>query len=269
MRVLDYPYDESDKVSKTIDEICDDPGLTFKKLDAMKDGNEGEKEAWKKFHELEEKYDECFRIARNFEGVPRQMGIHASGVLVTPMPVTDMFPVRYDKEGTAITLYEGPTLEAYGAVKYDVLGLKTLDLIQWTLEGINKEFTIEDLYAAVDINDPKVMSMIQEKKTESVFQIESNMMKGIVDMIKPTTFNDIGAINAVGRPGPLSAGIPQQYGDVKNGRAEKKYLIHGCEDILDETFGCIIYQEQLMAISKKVSGFDDGQADSITRKITA
>ena len=114
-RVFNVPFLESNNISKAIDEISDEPSLTFKKLDAMADGDEGEKAAWKKFHDLEEKYPEYFRLARKFEGIPRGMGVHASGILVTPMPVTDLFPVRY-KDGTAITLYTGPQLEHFGAI---------------------------------------------------------------------------------------------------------------------------------------------------------
>ena len=117
MRVLDYPFVESLQVSKEIDAICDEPGLTFKRLDSMKGTDENEQ--WVKFHALEEKYPECFRLARRFEGVPRQMGVHASGVLVTPMPVTDLFPVRY-VDGTAVTLYEGPRLEELGAIDVNI-----------------------------------------------------------------------------------------------------------------------------------------------------
>jgi len=94
-------------------------------------------------------------------------------------------------------------------------------------------------------------------------------MKGIIDMIKPDSFEDLNAINALGRPGPLAAGMPQDYGDRKNGEQKISYPIRGCEDILDNTYGCIPYQEQLMLISKRIAGFDDAQADSICRKTIA
>ena len=272
-RVLSIPFEESNSISKELDDICKDGGLAaneckFKKLDALAEGDDKEKAAYKRFHELEERYAEAFRLCRAFEGIPRNMGVHASGVLVTPMPVTDLFPVRY-VDGTAVTLYEGPRLEELKAIKYDILGLKTLDIIQWTLKAIDENMTMDDLYEKVDVNDPKVFDTICKKQTEAVFQIESDMMKGIIDMIQPTDFNDIGAINALGRPGPLAAGMPKDYGDRKNGKAEISYPIRGCEDILDITYGCIPYQEQLMAISKKIAGFDDGQADSLTRKTIA
>lgn len=265
-RVLEVPFLESNDITKAIGEINDSPNAKFKDFDAMKEGDENEQKQWKKFHDLEAKYHEVFRLARAFEGTPRNQGVHASAILVTPMPVTDLFPVRY-KDGMAVAIYTGTQLEHYGAIKYDFLGLKTIDVIAKAIENIPEIKNIFDLYDKADINDDNVWNYIADKNTDGVFQIESSMMKGIIDIIKPTCFDDLGAINALGRPGPLSAGLPQQYGDVKNGKKKMEYPIRDCEEILDETYGVTIYQEQLMAISKKISGFDDTQADSITRKI--
>lgn len=267
-RVLEIEFAVVNNINKKLDEINNAPGVKFKDFDAMADGDDNEKKAWSAFHELEENNQELFRLARVFEGTPRNQGVHASGILVTPGPVSNWFPVRY-KDGVAVTLYTGPQVEHQNGVKYDLLGLRTLSIIQKAIVNIDDIKDIEDLYEKADITDRKVWKYIAEKHTEGVFQVESDMMKGIIDMIHPTNFGDLVAINASGRPGPLSAGVPQQYGAVKNGKAEIDYPIRGCEDILDSTFGCTIYQEQLMLISKKVSGFNDMQADSITRKILA
>lgn len=267
-RVLEVPFLESNNITKAIDEINDSPGVTFKDIDAMKDGDEDDKKLWEKFDALEKKYPEVFRLARAFEGTPRQMGAHASGVLVMPISVTDMVPLRY-VDGTAVALWTGPQVEHCGLVKCDVLGLKTLDIIQKTINKIPGIDDFDDLYNKVDIEDKKIYDLLKSKKTEGVFQVESNMMKGIIDMIQPTCFNDLVAIVSLGRPGPLKAGLPKQYGEVKSGKIKKEYPIRGCEDILDGTQGVTIYQEQLMLISKKISGFNDTQADSITRKVLA
>ena len=265
-RVLEVPFTESNLITKTIDEINNAPGVKFKDLDAMKDGDENEQKAWAKFNELESRYSEVFRLARAFEGTPRNQGVHASGVLVTPVPVSSLFPVRY-KDGTAITLYTGPQLEHYNAIKYDILGLKNLDIIQKTIDAVDDLKDINDLYDKADVNDKEVWKYIADKNTDGVFQVESGMMKGIIERVKPTCFADLGVINAIGRPGPISIGLDKKYADVKNGKEPISYPIRGCEDILDETFGNPVYQEQLMFISKKISGFDDMQADSITRKV--
>lgn len=114
-RVLGIDYMTMDSISKAIDEISDDPGLSFKMLDELGEGEEANPAAYAKFCELEEANKEIFRLARAFEGIPRNMGVHASGILVTPVPVTDYFPVKY-QDGLATALYEGPTLEHLGAV---------------------------------------------------------------------------------------------------------------------------------------------------------
>ena len=161
-RVLDISFTEANQISKIIDQLSDDPDLTFKKLDSLKEENP---EAWKTFNELESKYKEIFRLARAFEGTPRNQGVHASGILVTPMPVSDLFPLRYDDEGTAITLYTGTQLEALGSAKLDILGLKTLSVIQKTLQAINPNISVQQFFESLDINDPKVMKYLTDGHT--------------------------------------------------------------------------------------------------------
>lgn len=255
-------------ITKKIDEFSDDPNITFKKLDALANGTENEKKSYEELKKLEAKYPELFRLARAFEDTPRGYGVHPSGILVTPMPVSDLFPLRYDTDGTAITLYTGTQLEAFQAVKYDILGLKTVSVIQKALHSIDPDITLEDVYNSINLDDPDTLQMIADKKMDTVFQLGSDMMKGLSDQIKPTAFNDIVAITSIGRPGPLSAGLNATYANGKN-KGEIEWLLRGCENILGNTFGAAIYQEQLMAISKQVSGFDDSQADSMTRKVLA
>lgn len=267
-RVLGIDFSLVNSINKKIDEINNKPGLTFKDLDEMKEGEENDKKAWQDFNKLEENNKELFRLARAFEGTPRNQGVHASGILVTPMPISDLFPMRY-KDGVAITLYTGPQLEHYNSIKYDILGLKTLTIIQKTIDNLSDIEDIDALYEKAKIEDSKIWKYVSQKQTEGVFQIESDMMKGIIDMIHPTCFDDLGAINALGRPGPLFAGMPKEYGERKNGKAEINYPIRGCEDILDSTYGTIPYQEQLMLISQRIAGFNDMQADSLTRKTIA
>lgn len=271
-RVLDMPFDlVNNQICKKIDEInIDKTTPTFKDYDSLKDGNDNEEKQWIEFNKLEKQNKELFRLARAFEGIPRNFGVHASGILVTPCDVNDYVPTRLDKNtGVTITLYTGPQLEEYNFIKYDILGLKTISIIQDTLKLINKELSIENLYDCVDITDSQLYEYISDKNTDAMFQIESNLMKKIIDEIKPTEFNDIVAINAIARPGPISVGMDKEYANVKNGIENIKFPLKGIDNILKETYGTILYQEQLMAISKQVSGFNDGQADSITRKIIA
>lgn len=268
-RVLDVPFADSLKISKELDSIDDDPNLSFKMIDNWETSEEpGDYEKWKRFKKLEEANQRVFSYARKFEGIPRQLGVHASAVLVTPEPVDDWVPLFY-KDGTAITLYTGPQVEACNFVKLDVLGLKTLDVIQLALKYIDPDLALDDFYDKVNRDDPKIFKMIQKKQTDGMFQIESDMMKSLVNKIQPTAFHDLSALIAIGRPGPLSAKADDIYANGKHGKSNAPCPLRGCENIFDETYRAIIYQEQLMHVSKQIAGFDDTQADSITRKTTA
>jgi len=266
-RVLSVDFETMNNISKQLDEIMDKPQPKFKDYDALKDSdNENERKNWERFNKLETDNEEIFRLARKFEGLRRNFGVHASGILAMPMPVNEMIPTRIS-DGVRVCLYTGPEVEELNCVKLDILGLKTLTIIQSTLKHIDEKMTFEDLYKKVDVNDANLFSMLCQKRTDAVFQLESNMFKGMINDIKPDSLNDIIAITSLGRPGPLSAGMPAMYAKRKNGLEEAAPLLRGMDDILEETFGEIVYQEEIMAIGVKALGFDMNQADSIIRKI--
>lgn len=268
-RALKISFDKMNALSKIIDDFKDvvPPQPKFKHYDALKDGNETEKSLYSKWQKLEAENKELFRLARAFEGLKRNFGVHASGILAMPCRVDDYFPTRTDADGVTITLFTGTECEELGTAKLDILGLKTLSIIETTLRHLNKD--VQWLYDSFDIEDKKLYKLLAQAKTDCVFQLESDMFKDMMKGMKPTAFDDIAAATALGRPGPLTAGLDKQYISCKNGKSDLKYPIHGIENILSNTYGVIAYQEQLMQISKQVSGFDDNQADSITRKITA
>ena len=191
-RVLEISFTESNNITAKIDEIDNSPGLTFSVIDSWKDSDP---EKWTKFNDLEISHPEVFRLARKFEGMPRQQGIHASGILITPKPVNQLTPIRYDK-GIPVTLFTGVQIDEYNLIKLDVLGLKTLDQIQRTIRMI--DMSIDDLYRAAKFNDPETWSMINERQTECVFQIESNLMKNLVKTVRPTEFEHLSALVAIG-----------------------------------------------------------------------
>lgn len=267
-RVLNIPYVITDEISKKITEMTDEaPGITFKDLDKYE---KTEPEKYKQFKELENKYTELFRIARKLEGTKRNFGVHASGILTTPNPITDTFPIRIDPTtGVKVTLYTGPQVEECNGVKYDFLGLKTVSIIDKAIHLIDETLKWEDLYKTVELNDKGVFDMICNKETEAVFQIESDLFKGIISDMQPTCMDDIVVLTSIGRPGPLQAGMHTKYNNRKNGIEEIVMPVHNTEDIVGDTFGTIVYQEQVMAIAKKIAGFDDNQADSYLRKALA
>lgn len=266
MRVLDYSFTESNNVSKQLDEIYDAPDLSFEVLDGLKETDEA---GYKKFVALEKQYAEVFALARTFEGISRNTGIHAGGVIVTPNEINDTFPTK-TVDGKKVSVWEKDTAEKAGSVKIDMLGLATISVIDLCLKFIKENHDIDlsllDLYDNRDIrNDKNTFKMISEGKTECVFQLESNLFKGMCKDIKPDSINDIIAITSLGRPGPLQAGMDKSYARRKHGEEPIVYPL-GCESILKDTYGTIVYQEQIMLMAKEVAGFDDNQADTYLRK---
>lgn len=267
-RVLDMPYAITDEISKKITVITDEaPSISFKDLDEYE---KTDPEKYRQFKEIENEYPELFRLARRFEGTKRNFGVHASGILTTPNPITDTFPIRIDPDtGVKVTLYTGPQVEECNGVKYDFLGLKTVSVIDKAMHSIDETLEWEDLYKTVELDDEGVFDMICNKETEAVFQIESDLFKGIISDMQPTSMDDIVVLTSIGRPGPLQAGMHTKYNNRKNGLEEVVMPVHDTEDIVGDTFGTIVYQEQVMAIAKKIAGFDDNQADSYLRKALA
>lgn len=266
-RVLEISFAESNEISKKLDEILDTPQPKFKDYDNLKnEENQGDLEKWKKFNELETKYSEIFKLARKFEGLKRNFGVHASGILVMPMPVTDMMPIRI-ADGVSVCLYTGPEVEELNCVKCDILGLKTISVIVKTIDKIGID--INELYKRIKTDDPGIFKMLSEGKSEAVFQLESDLFKSALKMIKPTDINNIVAITAALRPGPLSLQSHVHYAKRKNKTEEITYPLKNTEHIFKDTYGLALYQEQLMRISTDCFGFNQNQADSLTRKILA
>ena len=211
-RVLGIDFFIMNNISKKIDEITEGaPEFKFKDFynflndaeDAKKDGDSITYNKliakYNEYKALEDEYPELFRLAKRFEGTPRNMGVHASGILVMPCNVTDYFPTR-TVDGVRIALLTGPQLESLGAIKLDILGLKTLDVLDKTLKSIDPKLTVEDLYTEIEnkLSDKEIFSMVQNKETEGIFQMESDLFKMLVSDIQPTNINDITAILSIG-----------------------------------------------------------------------
>lgn len=268
-RVLQIEFGIMNSITKEIDVITDEaPSIKFKHLDALAESDlERDKNKYKQFKALEDKYPELFRLARRFEGTPRNMGVHASGILITPMPVADLFPTRVDpKTGVTVALYTGPQLEYLKAIKVDILGLKTLDVLDMTAKSIDPNSNLEDYYDIVKTDDKKMFDLIKAKATDGLFQIESPLFKGLCDSIQPDNIHDIIAITSIGRPGPLAAGMDKMYADRKHGREAAVEPLPNTWDLVSNTYGTIIYQEAIMLIAQRVAGFNGNQADSYLRK---
>jgi DNA polymerase-3 subunit alpha len=271
-RALRIDFATMNAISKKIDEWSDyAPSIKFKDLDNLAEGNDNDKAKYKEFKECENKNAELFRLARVFEGTPRNAGVHASGILVTPMPVNDIFPTRIDKTGKQVTLYTGPQCEELGSCKLDILGLATLDVLDLTVKAIDPKSNVYELYDEVNnhLDDEEMFKGLNRKETEGIFQFESSLFKGLISDIQPESIEDATLMTALGRPGPLKAGLNKSFGRRKMGTEEACEPLPNTWDIVEDSLGVLAYQEHTMRIAQRVAGFDDNQADSYLRKAQA
>ncbi|GLP96707.1 DNA polymerase III subunit alpha [Paraferrimonas sedimenticola] len=264
-RVLGHPYGFVDRISKL---IPPDPGMTLAKafevepaLPEMYDGDE----------EVKDLIDMC----RTLEGVTRNAGKHAGGVVIAPTTITDFAPLYCDDEGkNPVTQFDKNDVETAGLVKFDFLGLRTLTIIQWALDMLNpvleKQGKEPIAIESIPLDDKPSFDLLKRYETTAVFQLESRGMKDLIKRLQPDCFEDIIALVALFRPGPLQSGMVDNFIDRKHGREEVSYpdaeYQHEClQTILEPTYGIILYQEQVMQIAQEMSGYTLGGADMLRR----
>ncbi|MEE0955592.1 MAG: DNA polymerase III subunit alpha [Eubacterium sp.] len=255
-RVLDFPYARTDQIAKMVPQEL---GIT---LDKALDKNP----------ELRKVYDEDAEVrslidmARKLEGLPRNTSMHAAGVVISSKSVDEFVPLSRAADGTITTQFVAPTLEELGLLKMDFLGLRTLNVIQNACRLAEHDFDVKINLSAIDYNDPKVMGMIGAGKCEGVFQLESAGMKSFMTELKPSTLEDIVAGVALYRPGPMDF-IP----DYIKGKNHPELVTYDCmelEPILEPTYGCIVYQEQVMQIVRDLAGYSYGGSDVLRRAMS-
>ncbi|MDH2999112.1 DNA polymerase III subunit alpha [Pasteurellaceae bacterium LFhippo2] len=264
-RVLGHPYSFVDRISKL---IPPDPGMTLAKaFDAEPKLQE--------VYDADEEVKALIDMARRLEGVTRNAGKHAGGVVIAPTAITDFSPLYCDSEGLhPVTHFDKNDVEYAGLVKFDFLGLRTLTIIKWALEMINQRLEREGKapvrIESIPLDDKKSFDLLLKSKTTAVFQLESRGMKDLISRLKPDCFEDIIALVALFRPGPLESGMVQNFIDRKHGNEEVSYpdkqYQHEClKPILEPTYGVIVYQEQVMQIAQELAGYTLGGADLLRR----
>ena len=204
-------------------------------------------------------------FARDVEGLPRHASTHAAGVVIARDPLTDYVPIQVSADGFAVTQYDKDRVEELGLLKMDFLGLRTLTVISDALVLIKENRGVKVDIDAIDLEDEKTAQMLSNGDTVGVFQMESSGMTTLVKELKPNGFADIIPLVALYRPGPLGSGMVTDFINGRHGRKEVKYLHPLLEPILKETFGVILYQEQVMQIVQVLAGFTLGQADLLRR----
>ena len=267
-RVLDFPVWQGQKLSKMLN---NDPKLT---LGAALHKTEKHPDQYSPDFEAAYNDDADMRriidAALSIEGLHRGEGVHACAVLITPTPVNDHVPTKVDtKGGVEITQYEGHSVADMGLLKMDFLGLRTLTVISKALANIKANYGIDINVDEIPFDDPEIYKLMREGRTAGVFQIESAGMTSTIKNMRPTEYKQVVALIALYRPGPLGAGMVTSYINRMNGREEAVSYDPRLDDILGETYGTMVYQEQVMKISMKMSGFSAGESDSRIRKPVA
>lgn len=264
-RVLGHPYGFVDRISKL---IPPDPGMTLAKA------FEAEPQL-QVAYDSDEEVQDLINMARKLEGVTRNAGKHAGGVVISPTLITDFAPLYCDSEGKhPVTHFDKNDVEYAGLVKFDFLGLRTLTIIKWALDMINARMLREGKplvdIAAIPLDDPESFELLKRSETTAVFQLESRGMKDLIKRLQPDCFEDIIALVALFRPGPLQSGMVDNFIDRKHGREEvsypdAEYQHESLKPILEPTYGVILYQEQVMQIAQVLAGYTLGGADLLRR----
>ena len=267
-RVLDYPVYMGQRLSKM---VSSDPKVKLKQVLEKQPGKEDLFNP--DFAEAYKKDDDARRIidtALSIEGLTRGEGVHACAVLICRDPVNEHVPTKLDtKGGVEITQYEGHTVADMGLLKMDFLGLRTLTVISKAKANIKKNFGIDIKEEEIPFDDPEIFKLMGSGHTAGVFQVESAGMTATIKNMKPTEYKHVVALIALYRPGPLGAGMVSSYINRMNGKEPAVSYDDRLDDILGETYGTMVYQEQVMLISVEMCGFSKGESDSRIRKPVA
>ncbi len=254
-RVLDMSFAEVDRLTKMI------PGILNITLDQAMKMEPGLGEAARK----DPRVAEVLQIARRIEGMCRNASVHAAGVVISPVPLQDLVPLYRTNRDEIVTQFDMNGLEKLSLLKMDFLGLTTLTIIHDALELIEKNHGVKLEVDDLPMTDVATFEIFAKGYTSGVFQFESQGMRDILRRSQPTRIEDLIALNAVYRPGPIQGGMIDDFIDRKQGRKEIAYDLPELKEILEETYGVIVYQEQVMQISNRLAGYSLGEADLLRR----
>ena len=259
-RALGKPYSLGDRISKMIPfEI----GMTLEKAISRQP-------VLKQAIKDDEEVQEIMNLSFKLEGGIRNIGKHAGGVVIAPGSLSDFSPIYFDSDTSSVlTQFDKDDVEKIGLVKFDFLGLRTLTIIDKAIKSINDDLASRNKdqldISNIDLNDSKVFELLSAGKTTAVFQLESPGMKDLIKRLKPTKFEEIVALLALFRPGPLDSGMHDEFVNRKNGKVPVTYPHKLLEPVLSETYGVILYQEQVMESARVLAGYSLGQADILRR----
>jgi DNA polymerase-3 subunit alpha len=257
-RALNMPYSEVERIAKMIPPPVRGRNVTISQaleqvpeLKAAVEGNSQVKD--------------LIDLARRLEGCARHSSVHAAGVVISPQPLDELVPVSMTSRQELTTQYAMSDLEKTGMLKMDFLALTALTVISDCLSSIKQLLGVEIDWPSIDLADAETMNLFAEGRTEAVFQFESQGMQEICRRLKPKGLEDLAALNALYRPGPLDGGMVDDFIERHHGKKSVRYLVPEMKDILANTYGIIVYQEQIMQLAQKLAGFSLGEADLMRR----
>ena len=269
-RVLGYPYVIGEKLTKALPPSVMGKDITLGGVFDKDDPRHGEAGEFRTLYESDVDSKRVVDLARGLEGLKRQWGVHAAGVILSREPLLDVIPIhRREADGAIITQFDMGACEATGLLKMDFLGLRNLSVLDDALENIKLNLGIDVVLEDLPLSDAKTFELLGRGDTLGVFQLDGGPMRALLRSMSPDSFADISAVIALYRPGPMGENAHNNYADRKNGRkpveAIHPELREPLADILGDTYGLIVYQEQVMAIAQKVAGFSLGRADLLRK----
>jgi DNA polymerase-3 subunit alpha len=269
-RVLGYPYAIGEKLTKALPPSVMGKDITLGGVFDTKDARYGEAGEFRLLYETDVDSKRVVDLARGLEGLKRQWGVHAAGVILSRDPLLDVIPIhRREADGAIITQFDMGACEAIGLLKMDFLGLRNLSVLDDALANIKENQGIDVVLEDLPLSDQKTFELLSRGDTLGVFQLDGGGMRSLLRAMSPDSFEDISAVIALYRPGPMGENSHNDYADRKNGRKPIEpihpELSNVLQDILGDTYGLIVYQEQVMAIAQKVAGFTLGRADLLRK----
>jgi DNA polymerase-3 subunit alpha len=269
-RVLGYPYVIGEKLTKALPPSVMGKDITLGGVFDQDDPRHGEAGEFRTLYETDVDSKKVVDLARGLEGLKRQWGVHAAGVILSREPLLDVIPIhRREADGAIITQFDMGACEATGLLKMDFLGLRNLSVLDDALENIKLNLGVDIVLEDLPLSDSKTFELLGRGDTLGVFQLDGGPMRALLRSMSPDSFADISAVIALYRPGPMGENAHNNYADRKNGRkpveAIHPELREPLADILGDTYGLIVYQEQVMAIAQKVAGFSLGRADLLRK----
>jgi DNA polymerase-3 subunit alpha len=269
-RVLGYPFSIGDKLTKALPPSVMGKDISLKGVFDSSDPRHGEAGEFRTIYETDPDAKRVVDTALGLEGLKRQWGVHAAGVILSKEPLLDVIPIhRRDSDGAIITQFDMGACEATGLLKMDFLGLRNLSVLDDALANIKLNAGVEIDLAKLELSDAKTFELLGRGETLGVFQLDGGPMRALLKQMSPDSFEDISAVIALYRPGPMGVNAHMDYADRKNKRKAvvpiHPELTTALGDILDDTYGLIVYQEQVMAIAQKVAGFSLGRADLLRK----